>query len=96
MFVKRGIILQLFVVYIYLLFSREITADSASGATLNPRLLPLSLVAKQQVMSPRISESNIRNGFLNVGCTQFKMNLIWMGASSSGSQGEGSGVAAAV
>lgn len=40
-----------------------------------------SLVARQQVMSLRVSESNrsIRNGFLNVGCTQFEMNLIWMG-----------------
>ncbi len=48
-------------------------------AALNPGLLPLSHVAKQQVMSPSVSESNIRNGFLNVGCTQFKMNLIWKG-----------------
>lgn len=87
-FVKRGIILWLFVVYIYLLFSGEITADSASGATLNPELLPLCLVAKQQVMSRRVSGSNIRNDFLNVGCTQFKMNLILMGVASSGSQEE--------
>lgn len=41
-FAKHGIILWLFAVYIYLLFSSEITADSASGATLNPGLLPLS------------------------------------------------------
>lgn len=44
-------------------------------------------------MSPRVSESNIRNGFLYVGCTQFKMNLILMGVASSGSLGsEGVGV----
>lgn len=77
--------MNVFVVYIYLLFSSEVTAVSAWGATLIAELLPLSPVAKQQVMSPRVSESNIRKGFLNVGCAQFKMNLIWMGVVSSGS-----------
>lgn len=71
---ERQIFFWLFAACICLLFSSEITTDVASGATLNPELLPLCLVAKQPVMSPRVSQSNIRNGFLNVGCTQFKMN----------------------
>lgn len=38
---------------------------------LNPELLAFfSLVAKQRVMSQKVSESN-KNGSLDVGCTQF-------------------------
>lgn len=38
-------------------------------------------------MSLRVSESNIRNSSVDVGCTQFKMTLIWMGVASSDSHG---------
>lgn len=86
---KCRIILLLFVVCIYLLFSSEITVDSSSEATLG--LLSLSPVAKQQVMSLRVSESNIRNGCLDVGCTQFKMNLIWKGLLPLDRRGSGGG-----
>lgn len=69
----------------FIYFSPVRSRRTDSGAALNPGLLPGPLVAKQQVMSWRVSESNIRNGCLNVGCVQFKMDLILDGGVAGGS-----------